>query len=265
MLLTPLILALSPPRPPTASTVGRTPQAMQTTRRAALAAVATAAAAAGPLGAHAATITGDASRRCQTLSNPATTIVTCQGFGLTADARLNGCSADEACVGTSAVRNPSKYAPPWSPPKVSPESTNAARAWRAVVGAVNEEESLTLVERDDERRYLRAVGTSAVPSDGQDDVEFVLRESPVNLLYRSATRQAVFVYPLQQPLANQKSHVERLASIRARLGWEEAGLPTDGAGLASEMMSAYKVPTAQRIFGIQLGGVKVNYGEDEDD
>ena len=33
------------------------------------------------------------------------------------------------------------------------------------------------------------------------------------------------------PLTNQASHLKRLASIRKRLGWEEAGLPADGEAL----------------------------------
>jgi uncharacterized protein (DUF1499 family) len=203
----------------------------------------------------------DLTRKCSTVSNPATTVVTCKGFGVTADGGLNPCAADEACVSTAAVRNPSKYGPPWRPSKLSPEAGDDARAWRSVLAAVGEEPSLKIVERDDTKRYLRATCPSAVPTDGQDDVEFVLRDGP-SLLYRSATRQSVFLYPLQQPIANQKSHVNRLSAIRARLGWEEAGLPTDGEELASEMLERYSVPTAQRIFGLQIRGVPFDYGDD---
>ena len=212
---------------------------------------------------HAATaasgsVTGDTERRCITTSNPSATIVTCQGYGLT-DNRVNGCSADEACVATSAVRNPSKYGPPWKPVSAQ-EVSDGARAWRSLVAAVDEEPGLTIVERDDKGLYLRATGTSTVPPDGTDDVEFLLRDgqdNDVRLLFRSATRQAVFLYPLQQPVANQESHVKRLASIRRRLGWTEAGLPTDGKSLDAEMMARYKVPTATRWFGLELGGMKV--------
>ena len=60
--------------------------------------------------ATAGSITSQAGRRCKTDSNPAVTVVTCLGFGLQRDGRLAGCAADEACISSSAVNNPSKFA-----------------------------------------------------------------------------------------------------------------------------------------------------------
>ena len=74
----------------------------------------------------------------------------------------------------------------------------------------------------------------------------------------------VGMMPLQQPVANQQSHIKRLASIRARLGWGEAGLPADGQALDKEMMERYKVPTAKRIFGLELGGMRAPSDDDDD-
>jgi hypothetical protein len=205
----------------------------------------------------AATITGDVARQCKTASTPSTTVVTCLGFGLSKGDRISGCAADESCIGTSAVNNPSKYGPPWKPSN-EVESADPSRAWRSVVAAVAEQPDLKIVEQDNTRRYMRATGPSAVPTDGTDDVEFVLRDGgDLRLLYRSATRQAVYVYPLQQPIANQESHQQRLSAIRARLGWEEAGLPSDGKDLGSEMSQRYGVPTAKRWFGLEMGGMRV--------
>lgn len=216
----------------------------------------------GPASAE--SVTGDSARRCVTVSDPSKTIVTCRGFGLSSDRRVAGCAADEACVATSAVRNPTKYGPPWRPVSKL-EETDRARSWRAVVAAVTDEPGLKIVEQDDTVPYLRAEAQATIPPDGTDDVEFVLRDDGgVRLLYRSATRQAVFLYPLQQPLNNQQSHIKRLASIRARLGWEEAGLPADGQALDKEMMARYKVPTAKRIFGLELGGMRAPSDDDDD-
>ena len=50
---------------------------------------------------------------CKTSSNPSLTVVTCNDFGIQASGRLVGCDADEACVATGAVSNPSKFSPPW--------------------------------------------------------------------------------------------------------------------------------------------------------
>lgn len=194
-------------------------------------------------------------------------MVTCLNFGLSAkDQRLSTCAADESCISTSAVRNPSKYGPPWKPVNQM-EKSDASRAWRAVVSAVVEEPGLKIVEQDDDVRYIRATGLSTVPQDGTDDVEFIMRsegERADVLLYRSATRQSLFLYPLQQPVANQKSHEQRLTSIRRRMGWEEAGLPSDGRYLADEMSTRYNVPTATRWFGLELGGMKAPRDDEYD-
>ena len=214
-----------------------------------------------PSSALAASITGqtDASRLCKTASTPAATVVTCLGYGIQKDGRLAGCSADEACIATSAVRNPSKFAPPWAPNKLSPEASDVKRAWRSLVAAVEEQEGLTMVDRVDDDYYLRCTAPSAVPSDGIDDVEFrLLAELPPRAVFRSASRQSVFVYPLQQPLPNQKSHAERLEAIRIRLGWETLGLAGDGA-LEAEMGGRQ----VRNFFGLQLRGVEVP--EDYDD
>jgi len=220
------------------------------------------------LPATAATITGNGdttTRQCITVSDSSKTVVTCRGFGLNKEGRVAGCAADEACIGTSALRSPSKYGPPWEPSSAA-EATDVSRAWRSVVAAVEEEPDLKIADRDDGMLYLRAVGQATVPPDGTDDVEFRLtKDGGIRLLYRSATRQSVFLYPLQQPVANQESHAKRLLSIRRRLGWAEAGLPSDGAALASEMSDRYKVPTANRWFGLELGGMRVPLDDEYDD
>ncbi len=159
----------------------------------------------GPASAESVTGVGGDARRCVTVSDPSKTIVTCRGFGLSSntlksgaiESRVGGCAADEACVATSAVRNPTKYGPPWRPASKLEEG-DRARAWRAVVAAVTDEPGLKIVEQDDNVPYLRAEAQATIPPDGTDDVEFVLRDDGgVRLLYRSATRQAVFLYPLQ--------------------------------------------------------------------
>ena len=210
--------------------------------------------------ARAATVTGDTSRRCQTVSNPSSTVVTCLGFGLDKEARLRGCAADESCISSSAVKNPSKFAPPWQPPKVTPEAKDAERAWRALVAAVEEQPGLTIVERDTPRFYLRAQAASQVPPDGTDDVEFrLLDELPPRALFRSSTRQSVFVYPLQQPVPNQKSHAERLEAIRTTLGWDTVG----GLGGDSALERELGGRQVRNFFGLQLQGVAVpDYEED---
>jgi hypothetical protein len=178
---------------------------------------------------------GDTSRRCKRETvPPSTVIVTCNEYGVKADGRLEGCGADVSCIATSAVKIPDKYSVPWSPPIASSLSENVTRAWRNVVNAVEDQEGLTIVERRDEDRYLRATAASVIPKGGIDDIEFLMKDQlPPTVLFRSATRQSVFIYPLTQPLDNQKSHAERLQQIRDRLGWEEDNLPGMKTGTIS--------------------------------
>ena len=211
------LLALHSPSPP---------QRLRT-RRDAVVGAATFISFAAPAASFAASVTGqtDANRLCKTVSTPAATVVTCLGYGLQKDGRLAGCAADEACIASSAVRNPSKFAPPWQPNARSPEAADVKRAWRALVSAVEDQEGLVVAERIDDKFYLRCTAPAQVPNDGVDDIEFrMLDELPPRALFRSATRQAVFVYPLQQPVPNQKSHAQRLEAIRNRLGWEQGSL-----------------------------------------
>lgn len=58
----------------------------------------------------------NAARECRTTSNPSITVVTCVGVGIQGNGRLLGCDADEACVASGAISNPSKFSPPWVRP-----------------------------------------------------------------------------------------------------------------------------------------------------
>lgn len=68
--------------------------------------------------------------------------------------------------------------------------------------------------------YLRAEFPSAFR--GTDDVEFRLVTKDALVTYRSASREAIFVYPLQTPINTDKNK-SRLEDIRKALGWEEFG------------------------------------------
>lgn len=138
-------------------------------------------------------------------------------FGLEAG-RLAKCRGDVPCISTSSVGNPSKFGPPWS---YQPQTDDPDVAWRALKSAVlSNRDPGVIVESVDgpQLYYMRAEFPSTWK--GIDDVEFRLITTDALVTYRSASREAIFIYPLQTPI-NTNKNKNRLEEIRNFLGWEE--------------------------------------------
>jgi len=140
-------------------------------------------------------------------------------FGLI-KGRLEKCRGDTPCVSTTSVGNPVKFGPPWS---YQPQTDNADVAWMALKRAIeSSRDNGSIKESIDgpDEYYLRAEFPSSFR--GIDDVEFRLIKEDDLVTYRSASREAIFIYPLQTPINTDKNKT-RLLDIRQSLGWEEFG------------------------------------------
>ena len=150
--------------------------------------------------------------------------------------KTSGCAAARArelasWSGALAVQ----FLPPWSYAGVGRLREQPERAWLQLTRAVEAVggDGVVVVERDDEKPYRHVTAPSKVPPGSLDDVECRLDAETRAGYVRSATRESIFVYPLQQPLSDAGTNMARLVRIRDELAWEDVGYERErAAGVA---------------------------------
>lgn len=143
-------------------------------------------------------------------------------FGVV-NGRLRACPQQGNCISTAAVSSLEKYGRPWVVGGGSEE------AWEALQRELAANKLLTVVEKDDQTKYIRATAKSAVPPSGVDDIEFLLLPAEGLLTYRSNSREVVRLGG--GVVGDGGSHLNRLRSIRSHLGLREMGSePDEDAG-----------------------------------
>ncbi|CAN0153853.1 unnamed protein product [Ectocarpus sp. 4 AP-2014] len=153
---------------------------------------------------------------CTTSTNPSYSLVSCNRTGLDRNGRLLGCSSSENCLSTSAVKVPGKLGSPW---EYAMRTDDADTAFASLVHAVERLSEATMKIVDREGHYILAEFPSKVPPGSVDSVEFLVKPEDQIVLYRSVSRDTLFLYPLQQPVSDQGKIKERLEGIRKDLGW----------------------------------------------
>ncbi|CAN0120481.1 unnamed protein product [Discosporangium mesarthrocarpum] len=111
---------------------------------------------------------------------------------------------------------------------------------------------------DDEALYIRSFAPSAVPPDGFDELEFLLKPSDGLVFFRSRSRKVVKAGPVV--VGDGGSNKIRMEKIRRRVGWPEKGF--------DDYFQENGYTTMKKGYLNEfnlMGGAKSSYGEDEDD
>lgn len=147
--------------------------------------------------------------------NPSRTIVTCRQLGLV-EGRLRGCLANENCFSTSS-KTATKKAQPWFY-----SQTSSADAFTILKDAV-QLEGLTVLRATPAELYILAAEKDVPkqPAGASLFYEFLIRPDDHAVLYRALVDKTVFVYPLQQPVADFGALQQRLAAVFSRTGFSK--------------------------------------------
>jgi hypothetical protein len=176
---------------------------------------------------------------CVTESNPQTTVISCRQLGLKSDGRLLGCQANENCFSTSATAA-TKYSSPW---KYSAQNTE--EAWTLLRAAV-ENQGLKVLKADPISHYMLAAekGTARQgqpqPAGSSLFYEFLLKPEEKLVLYRAVVDKTVFVYPLQQPVADFGVLKSRLSGIISKTGWKSVAAASEGDDTMEQRVDSAK-------------------------
>jgi uncharacterized protein (DUF1499 family) len=146
--------------------------------------------------------------------------------------RLLQCRTLSNCISTSSVNSLDKYGKPLQ------YSGSSDEAWAKLKKVLAETQYLNIVEVDEEKKYIRSEGKSAVPPTSTDDVEFLIVQPDTDKLvtYRSNSREVITAGP-QTVIGDGGSNRNRLDKIIRNLGWGFMGASKEDDAYIKEMES----------------------------
>jgi len=121
------------------------------------------------------------------------------------------------------VRNPSKFAPPWTWASATGDEAAAWASLKAQLAKLEEAggaPAVRVIAIDDEKRYIRSEW-AGFPKGVTDVVEFKFVQGDNIVTFRSCSSETRYIYPFQQPLGDLGANLDHLTRVRSALDWTE--------------------------------------------
>lgn len=136
---------------------------------------------------------------------------------------LQQCVGDASCLSSTSVRNPSKFAPPWTWQSATGDEAVAWASLKALLARLEEaggQGAPRVVAVDDAKRYVRSEWPG-FPKGVVDVVEFLFVPGDGIVTFRSCSQEVRYIYPFQAPLGDLGANLDHLTRVRTALDWTE--------------------------------------------
>lgn len=136
---------------------------------------------------------------------------------------LQQCVGDASCLSSTSVRNPSKFAPPWTWQSATGDEAVAWASLKALLARLEEAGGTgapRVVAVDEAKRYIRSEWPG-FPKGVTDVVEFLFVPGDGIVTFRSCSQEVRYIYPFQAPVGDLGANLDHLTRVRTALDWTE--------------------------------------------